>query len=50
MAMLACIKQVTQKLSNLRFQNNQIRVDKAIDSIIINCAIVMGKQIPKINN
>jgi hypothetical protein len=50
MAMLVCIKQVTQKLSNLRFQNNQIRVYNAIDSVIINCAIVMGKQIPKIND
>ena len=50
MAMLACIKQVTHKHSNLRFQNNQIRVDKAMDSVIINCAIVMGKQILKIND
>jgi hypothetical protein len=46
---LACVKRVTQKLSNLRLQDNQIRVNKAIDSVIINCTIVMGKQIPKIN-
>jgi hypothetical protein len=50
MAMLVCIKQVTQKLRNLRLQDNQIIVDKSIDGVIINCTIVMGKQISKIND
>jgi hypothetical protein len=50
MAMLVCVKLVTQKISNLHLQNNQIRGDKAIDSVIIDCTLVMGKQIPKIND
>ena len=50
MAMLVCIKQVTQKHRNPRLQDNQIIADKSIDGIIINCAIVMGKQISKIND
>jgi hypothetical protein len=50
MAMLVCAQQATQQPSNFRPQDNQIRVDKAIDSGTINSAVVMGKQIPRINN
>ena len=50
MAMLVCVQHATQQLSNLRPQDNQIRVDKAIDSSIINSTVVMGKQIFKIND
>ena len=48
MAMLTCINQVTKKLRNFCLQEKQIRVDKAIDSIIVHCTVVVDQQISKI--
>lgn len=50
MAGLVCAKQVAEKVPHLLFEDNQIRVDEAKHRIVVNSTIVVGEEIPEIDD
>ena len=50
MAGLVCAKQIVENSPHLFFEDHQIRVDKTEHRIVVNGTIVVGEEIPEIND